>query len=416
MEWATHFTPILGGLTAICVVASLLFAANRWVPIVLAVFALIPALCVSGYFVLQLLLLLIVAVVCAVRRERWQRFALAAMLLSVGVASYGAYSSSRGIAELQQLRADYPVESLSSRLAYETAATAMPTDPGALDRSAALAEGVRPLRKQMGYRHYPSEGRGAMLALLHNGTYDQFVMAAGFGIWRMQRLQVEVVRLPKAQPIPLACQKLDATLTGNPAVRFAPLPDQDVLHGLHWLGAGNFLDIDRFGWITDRDHVAGFEPHAFTKTPELRTATPSAKSVEDWEVIQLELVSLLKYDTPRVYEADVLPNMQLLSSGNVPTRELDDFETTALAQLRTERDIVIDDPPQPAIVRMLGSLRAIEDCTQCHSVRQGDLLGAFTYRLRPLPIAAHDASEATNVDSTAVIEPAVPSEPAQSQP
>ncbi len=34
-------------------------------------------------------------------------------------------------------------------------------------------------------------------------------------------------------------------------------------------------------------------------------------------------------------------------------------------------------------VRMVGSLRAANQCVKCHDGQRGDLLGAFSYRLRP---------------------------------
>jgi hypothetical protein len=35
------------------------------------------------------------------------------------------------------------------------------------------------------------------------------------------------------------------------------------------------------------------------------------------------------------------------------------------------------------IVRMLGALRATKTCLKCHDAEIGDLLGAFSYTLRP---------------------------------
>jgi hypothetical protein len=82
-----------------------------------------------------------------------------------------------------------------------------------------------------------------------------------------------------------------------------------------------------------------------------------------------------------VYVLDHLPRMDQLAGDDVPTRLLDEFETSALARLRTAEDVVIDDSAAP--VRMLGSLRAAKLCRDCHSVQRGELLGAFTYFLHP---------------------------------
>jgi len=64
-----------------------------------------------------------------------------------------------------------------------------------------------------------------------------------------------------------------------------------------------------------------------------------------------------------------------------PTRELDDFERSALPRLRTEEDVVIKDGSDR--LRFLGSLRARTSCLKCHSAVRGELLGALSYELLP---------------------------------
>jgi hypothetical protein len=34
-------------------------------------------------------------------------------------------------------------------------------------------------------------------------------------------------------------------------------------------------------------------------------------------------------------------------------------------------------------IRMLGGILAVKQCLQCHQAKVGDLLGAFSYELRP---------------------------------
>jgi hypothetical protein len=89
-------------------------------------------------------------------------------------------------------------------------------------------------------------------------------------------------------------------------------------------------------------------------------------------------VSLLKHETPAVYVSKNLPRMDELSAA--PTRPLDEFERSALRQLQESEELVVQ--PDANDLRMLGSLRAARQCTECHSVERGALLGAFTYRLR----------------------------------
>jgi hypothetical protein len=120
--------------------------------------------------------------------------------------------------------------------------------------------------------------------------------------------------------------------------------------------------------------VAGFIAHAFHHPP-----LASLEDPQKWTIDRLELVSLLHFDEPRVYLLDHLPRMDQLSSETVPTRPLDEFESTALVQLRTDEDLVVTHVG-PAY-RMLGSLRAAKQCQQCHTAERGDLLGAFSYAL-----------------------------------
>lgn len=90
-------------------------------------------------------------------------------------------------------------------------------------------------------------------------------------------------------------------------------------------------------------------------------------------------MSLLKHEAAVAYVSQNLPRMDELR--DAPTRALDPFETRSLDRLRSEEDLVIDDTPER--VRMVGSLRASGNCLRCHSVRRGELLGAFSYELVP---------------------------------
>jgi mono/diheme cytochrome c family protein len=63
-----------------------------------------------------------------------------------------------------------------------------------------------------------------------------------------------------------------------------------------------------------------------------------------------------------------------------PTRPLDDFEATSLAKLREGKDILAAESAQ--YLRVLGSIRSVKQCIDCHGGERGDLLGAFSYTLR----------------------------------
>jgi hypothetical protein len=158
------------------------------------------------------------------------------------------------------------------------------------------------------------------------------------------------------------------------------------LEALHRSGAEDLLDPDRIGYVTDVNHVAGFESHRFTRLPG-SSQEPWRKN---WAVTRLELIGLLKYDRPKAYVTEHLPRLDEL--GEAATRDLDDFESAALPRLRTYEDLVIDE--QPRRIRLLGSLRAGVDCLQCHDVQRGELLGCLSYELLPVetPVATAQAA------------------------
>lgn len=152
-------------------------------------------------------------------------------------------------------------------------------------------------------------------------------------------------------------------------------PDKYELRYLHNSGVDDFLDADRMGLVRDREHVAGFQPHRFTKVPEVVYA--KEQQTASWKIARLELVSLLKHDTPVAYVSKNLPQMDELR--DAPTRPLDAFERNSIDRLRADEDVMIDETPDR--IRMVGSLRAAKNCLDCHSVRRGELLGALTYEL-----------------------------------
>ena len=125
-----------------------------------------------------------------------------------------------------------------------------------------------------------------------------------------------------------------------------------------------------FGYLKDRRHVAGFVSHRFSQVPE-----PARR----WRVQTLDLVSLLLHDEPRVYVSDHLPAMG--KPHNTPTRPLDRFERFGLETLERGEDLFVSEAEGG--LRMLGAVRSVKQCVKCHGGGRGDLLGAFSYTLRP---------------------------------
>jgi hypothetical protein len=66
---------------------------------------------------------------------------------------------------------------------------------------------------------------------------------------------------------------------------------------------------------------------------------------------------------------------------NAPTRPLTSFEADAIGQLVKGEDLVTD-LSEEGDVTMVGSIRAITNCRDCHRVPVGGLLGAFSYKLQ----------------------------------
>ena len=81
---------------------------------------------------------------------------------------------------------------------------------------------------------------------------------------------------------------------------------------------------------------------------------PQEAPKEQWAVIRLQLVSLLKFDRPAVYVSDNLPRMDELQG--VPTRPLTPFEAKSLKSLREGDDIATETSGDR--IRMVGSRSA----------------------------------------------------------
>ncbi len=293
-------------------------------------------------------------------------------------------AAKEAMTKLEELRKRYPFESLTKRLDYETegaAAFAKLNPPQkvtkeTLKRLTAVEETSAFLEK---YRP-----REESLKRLHSNTAEKFIdVRDDFGISRMPHLPVPTtVFLELAAAPSLRCAEVRPA-----AISIAPepasLPKQADLSAFQQAGLVDFLNPAGFGYVKDRDHVAGFQGHQFRATP-LLNVPPKAPGgqVEPWAVIRLQLVSLLKYERPAVYASDNLPRMDELKG--VPTRPLTSFEEKGLKSLREGDDLATESSGDR--IRMVGSLRAGKQCLQCHEVKRGDLLGAFSWELQRQPI------------------------------
>lgn len=271
------------------------------------------------------------------RRRAFHLASVAAVVVGVAVPVVRVWPEQR---EFARLRALYPFESLAERVPVRPASI-----PSAFGEPA-LRRHEYDLEHRLGDGGW-STGRSLTLKRLHEDQVDLFVNSPGFG----------VVRTIRGRPT--------ATLLGEPRP-----PDHSPDPPLETMARDDALDFaDPARWGYRRgDRVAGFLPHALRRQPG---------PARGWVVEGVELVGLLLAPDPRVYVSDRLPRMDELRGG--PTRHLEGFELPALAELRAGREIVTD----PAAGRMLGAVRAAKQCLSCHGGERGDLLGAFSYRLRP---------------------------------
>ena len=203
---------------------------------------------------------------------------------------------------------------------------------------------------------------------VHSNRVRLFHHAVGFGHARMLRRKAvpEHFEPDPTPPVPQPERyEPNAVSLGD------EMPDtaRESFGRLHVNGLLDFVNADGFGYVKSRAAVAGFRPHRFSKVPE---------PVERWTVARLELVGLLLHPTPKVYVSENLPRMEDVK--RLPTREPDSFETDGVTAIRAGEDLYTRGDDRDA--RMVGAIRSVDQCVKCHGGERGDLLGAFSYRLR----------------------------------
>ena len=347
---------------------------------------------------------------CGVARVRTSRFWMAAtaaaclpyvLLASPMFATYREVQQIRKdypvfatYLEVQQIRKDYPVQSLAARLAYEEpvrlAALASAEPVVVSDEKSAVER-----RFDQEYRPRDRGQRTEALQLLfdvHIEFASDFMNTEGQGDDRTPRWippRRAEVELPEPEPIPVvpptepdSTPTLDSIGEAQADIEIASKAD-DQLSGLHAAGVVDFAWPESFGAIDwnwgkpDLQRVIGFQAHAFRHRPQF----PQRRGAT-WKIEQLQLVSLLKHETPVAYVSENLPRMDELREAR--TRPLTEFEASALKELSSGEELVVHETRDT--IEMLGALRAMHACTQCHQVRGQTLLGAFSYRLRrPTP-------------------------------
>ncbi|QDU61815.1 hypothetical protein Pan216_26800 [Planctomycetes bacterium Pan216] len=301
------------------------------------------------------------------------------VMVLVGCFAYQGFVVSRRLEALAASRRTFPLVSVSERLAYERETSDLPKDQTWLQLSMGMRRRISDLER----RTRRESDKTFYFYWLHDRAAEHFILSEGFGVTRMgpfkRAFRKGLPLAPNKDSKPMSLPEPESPerpYSPDTADDFAADLAESTLFQLHQDGVFDFVEPNSLGYAENRDHVVGFEPHHFREVPKVgKSFTASARN---WVLTRLELVSLLKGDEPSVYVTKHLPRMDDLV--DAPRRPLDAFETEALDKLRFEEDLVVEETESS--VRMLGSLRAGENCLKCHHGRRGDLLGAFSYELR----------------------------------
>lgn len=276
--------------------------------------------------------------------------------------------------QIQLARAIYVPESVDVRLAYE-------------DRYYEENNLEKPARhdftvpSESGRRQFLGP-RAQALRDIHQQAWKMFVEAPGFGVARTVGRdlgKISFVDYDERSP-----DSLPLSLPESPAgIGVQPLSEEDrklndpfvhprdTMAEFHRKSQWDFVDSSAYA--PNRSYVIGFVPHRFTHYPKF-----TAYGYATWRIDSLDLISILKHKEPVAYLSKHLPRMEELR--DAPTRPLDEFEREHLGKVRAGQDLSAAMGARR--VRMIGAIRAQERCLSCHTAKENDLLGAFSYDLR----------------------------------
>ncbi len=334
----------------------------------------------------------------------------------------------------QQLLAQYPPTDLKPRLSYEQASVdrtapqngvlGSPQSAGPqralkydVDQLAKRQEAFGKFPNRFGYRGGDGEYRGMRrqrafeaLTRVHKGFIADFIAQPAMGWGRLPAMRPlskydlemddegpnpDPDKLPPLHDQPPPNQEPEGSpkselldVAKNPpatqesiatASPSADLPNPLLLQKHHLDNVLNFAPPNSLGGVNTKLEARGFQSHAY-RSPVESYEEQDAATVESqgWKLARLELVSLLKHKPAAVYVSEHLPAMDELR--DAPTRPTTTFELNAVAKLREGQELITE--PSPHGLRMVGAIRAIEQCRKCHQVPLGGLLGAFSYQFR----------------------------------
>jgi hypothetical protein len=318
------------------------------------------AFCVAPAAMIQSLFLLIAAFLWRQSGRgpsEFLRYSLGATAAAYGVAGVLVFLSEREYARLRRL---YPYESIEERVPMAVSSSppsVSSTSNSRLDRIEGRLGGW-------------SWFRARQLRILHEDAVGLFVNSPGFGISRMGLPSASMLATREEGTVPRQ-PGTALRINWSPGdVSLMPSTLSEPADGLLDASILDFVNERGFGYVKDRRHVAGFEAHRFQRSPG---------GVGNLNLQRLELVSLLLHDPPIVYDSAELPRMDRVRE--TPTRETDRFERYGLESLREGEDLVFSETRDGA--RLLGAIRSVKQCIDCHGGQRGELLGAFSYVLGP---------------------------------
>jgi hypothetical protein len=211
---------------------------------------------------------------------------------------------------------------------------------------------------------------GYALKELHDHTVSTFVNSPGFGVTRLSGMTEYQLEHGYEEPPVLPQGGWRSPLLELPPDDQGVPTDylKEKLNTWHIDNLLLFMRAGSFGYARNRREVAGFRSHEFAEAPS---------KPQPWKMRTVELVGLLIHDKPVVYLSANLPRMSELRTG--PYRSIDKFEERGLTELLRGEDYYVREID--GVCYMLGAIRAVKQCQECHGCERGDLLGAFSYAL-----------------------------------
>jgi len=127
------------------------------------------------------------------------------------------------------------------------------------------------------------------------------------------------------------------------------------------------------------ESAPGFGVSRMVQPPMLDRRGVVALGRKSYSIETIELVGLLKLDRAVAY----VPLWHGSRPDGFSGRSLSAFETRSLDEFRSGRNVTVADDDGSGTLQCVGSLRMKDSCMNCHRDKKaGDLVGAFTYRLR----------------------------------